>query len=39
MIIVEGTLLFRPPVDKLLDYRVFLDVEFDEILRRRGAIC
>ena len=26
IIIVEGVFLFRPPVDSLLDYRVFLDV-------------
>jgi len=34
VIIVEGVLLYRPPLDELSDYRVFLDVTFDEALRR-----
>ncbi len=34
VVIVEGTLLFREPIDGYLDLRVFLDVEFDEALRR-----
>ena len=34
IIIVEGVLLFRPPLDGLFDYKVFIDVTFDEVLRR-----
>jgi len=34
VIIVEGVLLFRPPLDGLFDYKVFLDVTFEEVLRR-----
>jgi phosphoglycolate phosphatase len=34
VIIVEGVLLYRPPLDALFDYRIFLEVSFDEVLRR-----
>jgi phosphoglycolate phosphatase len=34
VIIVEGVLLYRPPLDRLFDYKVFIDVTFDEVLRR-----
>jgi hypothetical protein len=34
VIILEGVLLFRPPIDGLIDYRIFLDVSFDEVIRR-----
>ena len=34
IIIVEGVLLYRPPLDALFDYRVFLDITADEVLRR-----
>jgi len=34
VIIVEGVLLFRPPLVELFDYKIFLDVSFDEVLRR-----
>ena len=27
-------LLFRPPLDKLFDYKIFLDISFQEVLRR-----
>ncbi len=37
IIIVEGVLLYRPPLDDLLDYKVFLDISFDEVLRRARA--
>jgi uridine kinase len=29
--ILEGVLLFRPPIDGLIDYRIFLDVSFDDV--------
>jgi len=34
VIIVEGVLLYRPPLNALFDYRIFLDVTFEETLRR-----
>jgi phosphoglycolate phosphatase len=34
IILLEGSLLFREPVDKYLGYRIFLDVSFDEVKRR-----
>lgn len=34
IVIVEGVLLFREPVDRYFDLRVFLDIGFDEVLRR-----
>lgn len=37
VVLVEGVLLFRPPVDEYLDARIFLDVSFDEVLRRAAV--
>lgn len=34
VVIIEGVLLFRPPLLEYLDVKVFLDVSFDEVLRR-----
>ncbi len=34
IVIVEGMLLFRPPIDQYFDLRVFLHIGFDEVLRR-----
>jgi phosphoglycolate phosphatase len=34
VIIVEGTLLYRHPLDKLFDYKIFLHITFDEVIRR-----
>lgn len=34
VVIVEGVLLYRPPIDAYLDCRVFLHVPFAEVLRR-----
>lgn len=34
VLIVEGVLLYRDPIDKYFDVRIFLDVTFDEVLRR-----
>jgi phosphoglycolate phosphatase len=32
--IIEGVLLYREPIDKYFDLRIFLDISFDEVLRR-----
>lgn len=37
IVIVEGVLLYRPPIDQYFDYKIFLDIEFDEVLRRAEA--
>lgn len=34
VVIAEGVMIFRPPLDEFFDYRIFLDVSFDEVLRR-----
>lgn len=34
IIILEGVLLYREPIDKYFDYRIFLDVTFEEVLKR-----
>ncbi|MFZ5354679.1 MAG: hypothetical protein ACOZCL_18405 [Bacillota bacterium] len=34
IVILEGVLLYREPIDKYFDIRVFLDISFDEVLRR-----
>lgn len=34
IVIIEGVLLFREPLDRFLDYRVFLDISADEALSR-----
>jgi phosphoglycolate phosphatase len=37
IVLVEGVLLFRPPIDACFDLRVFLHIPFDEVLRRAAA--
>ena len=37
IVIVEGVLLFRPPIDQYFDLRVFLHIGVDEVLRRAEA--
>ena len=37
VIIVEGVLLYREPIDMFFDYRIFLDITFDEVLHRAQA--
>lgn len=37
VVIVEGVLLYRPPMEDLFDYRVYLHVDEAEILRRGKA--
>jgi len=34
IVLLEGVLLFRPPLDEFFDYRIFLDIPFEEVLRR-----
>lgn len=34
VILVEGVMLFRPPLRQLLDYKVFLQIPFEEVLKR-----
>lgn len=34
VVIVEGVLLYRPPLSELFGYKVFLDIDFDEVLNR-----
>lgn len=34
IVILEGVLLYRPPVDGYIDCKVYLDVGFDEVLKR-----
>ena len=37
IVLVEGVLLFRPPIDVYFDLRIFLHIPFDEVLRRAAA--
>jgi uridine kinase len=37
IVLVEGVLLFRPPIDTYFDLRIFLHIPFDEVLRRAAA--
>lgn len=34
LILLEGTLLYRPPIDQYIDVRIFLQIPFDEVLKR-----
>lgn len=34
IIIFEGVLLYREPINKYFDYRIFLDITFEEVLER-----
>jgi phosphoglycolate phosphatase len=34
VVILEGVLLYREPIDRYFDYRIFLDIPFEEVLRR-----
>lgn len=36
VVILEGVLLYRKPLDRYFDVRVFLDIPFSEVLRRAG---
>lgn len=37
VVLVEGVLLFRPPIDAYFDLCIFLSIPFDEVLRRAAA--
>jgi phosphoglycolate phosphatase len=37
LVIIEGVLLFRPPIDAYIDCRVSLHITFEEVLRRARA--
>ena len=34
VVLVEGVLLYREPIDKYFDLRIYLDISFDEVLNR-----
>lgn len=37
IVIIEGVLLFRPQLDTFFDYRIFLDIDFHEVIRRAAG--
>lgn len=37
IVLLEGVLLYREPLDGYFDLRIFLDVSFDEVLRRAAV--
>lgn len=34
IVIIEGVLLYRHPIENYFDYKIYLDIEFEEVLRR-----
>lgn len=34
IVLIEGVLLYREPIDKYFNYRIYLDISFDEVLKR-----
>ena len=34
IVLLEGVLLYRQPLEDLIDFKIFLDIDFDEVLRR-----
>lgn len=34
IILLEGVLLYRPPIEKYIDLKIFLDISFEEVLKR-----
>jgi phosphoglycolate phosphatase len=34
LVLLEGTLLYRPPISQYIDARIFLQIPFDEVLKR-----
>lgn len=34
IILLEGVLLYRPPIEKYVDLKIFLDISFEEVLKR-----
>lgn len=33
-VILEGVLLYRPPIENFIDYKIFLEISFDEVINR-----
>jgi len=38
IVIVEGILLYKPPIDALFDYKIYLDITEEELLKRGKEI-
>jgi phosphoglycolate phosphatase len=34
IVLLEGVLLYRPPIEKYVDLKIFLDISFEEVLKR-----
>ncbi len=34
LVILEGVLLYREPLEDFIDFKIFLDISFDEVIRR-----
>ena len=34
IVLLEGVLLYRPPIEKYIDLKIFLDISFEEVLKR-----
>jgi phosphoglycolate phosphatase len=37
IVLIDGVLLYRDPLDRYFDYRIFLDIAFEEMLKRATA--
>lgn len=37
LVILEGVLLYRKPIEDFIDFKIFLDIGFDEVIRRAYA--
>ena len=34
IVIIEGVLLYREPIDKYFDFRIYIDISFEEVIKR-----
>ena len=34
IVLVDGVLLYREPIDKYFDFRIYIDISFDEVIKR-----
>lgn len=34
IVLLEGVLLYRQPIEDFIDFKIFLDIEFEEVIRR-----
>lgn len=34
LVLLEGVLLYRQPIEDFIDFKIFLDIEFEEVIRR-----